>query len=184
MLCSHRRLGKWSVGTGPAFPWTTVSRIWPMALPFKTPLPTPDELSAARARVAELTGGRYVITGELGRGGMSRVFLGWDNVGRRQVALKVLADDASETIEGRERFRREAMITSGIEHPHIVACDGFIQQGKTTVAVMRYVAGKTLDHRLRAGRWRDPANGRPEAGDPVFSPPRTASPRRSSCPAG
>ena len=126
-----------------------------MALPFKTPLPHPDELSAARARVARLTGGRYVITGELGRGGMSRVFLGWDNVGRRQVALKVLADDASETIEGRERFRREARITSGIEHPHIVACDGFIQQGRTTIAVLRYVAGKSLEHRLRGGRWQD-----------------------------
>jgi serine/threonine-protein kinase len=127
-----------------------------MALPFQTPLPNPDEVSAARARVGQLTGGRYVITGELGRGGMSRVFLGWDNIGRRQVALKVLADDASETIEGRERFRREARITSGIQHPHIVACDGFIQQGRTTVAVMRYVAGKSLEHRLRLGRWQDP----------------------------
>jgi serine/threonine protein kinase len=128
-----------------------------MALPFPTPLPTPDEVSAARARVAELTGGRYVITGELGRGGMSSVFLGWDNVGRRQVALKVLADDASGTVEGRERFRREAMIAERIDHPNIVACDGFLQQGRTTVAIMRYVPGKSLEQRLKAGKWEDRA---------------------------
>jgi serine/threonine protein kinase len=126
-----------------------------MSMPFMTPLPNADEISAARARVAELTDGRYLVTGELGRGGMSRVFLGWDRTGRRPVALKLLADSASGTIEGRERFRREASIAGRFDHPNIVACEEFIQQGRSTMAVMRYVPGKTLDHRLRMEAWQD-----------------------------
>jgi eukaryotic-like serine/threonine-protein kinase len=155
--CRDNHLAGKAEGMVPAFSTGNTFPFWieTMALPYPTPLPTPDEVSAARARVAELTRGRYVITGELGRGGMSNVFLGWDNVGRRQVALKVLAEEASGTIEGRERFRREAMIAEGIDHPHIVACDGFVTRGRTTVAVMRYVAGKSLEHRLRTGKWED-----------------------------
>jgi serine/threonine-protein kinase len=149
------RLDERVEGTDRAFTRPQFSPETAMAMPFMTPLPTADEISAARARIAELTAGRYVVTRELGRGGMSRVFLGWDRSHRRQVALKLLAEEASGTIEGRERFRREALIAGRFDHPHIVACEEFIQQGRTTMAVMRYVPGQSLDHRLRMGVWRD-----------------------------
>jgi eukaryotic-like serine/threonine-protein kinase len=119
-----------------------------MVMPLQTPLPTSDAFSGERARFAELTGGRYVVTGELGRGGMSRVLLAYDRLTRRQVALKVLGDEAGETVEGRERFRREALIAADLKHPNVVECHGFIRRGGQTVAVMEYIPGVPLSERL------------------------------------
>jgi len=114
-----------------------------------------DDLATARNRVGELTGGRYEVVAEIGRGGMSRVYLGWDRMDRRKVALKVLAGPASETVEGRERFRREALMAAQFDHPNIVPCDDFIQRGSLTLAVMRYVPGVSLAQRMGSGPWHD-----------------------------
>jgi serine/threonine-protein kinase len=127
-----------------------------MALPLRTPLPLSDSLSFERARISRLTDSRYKVIEELGRGGMSRVFLAWDRAGGRKVALKVLADEAGETVEGRERFRREALIAADLKHPHIVSCEGFLRRGRDTIAVMQYVQGATLQDRLgHGGRLRE-----------------------------
>jgi serine/threonine protein kinase len=98
--------------------------------------------------LAEATAGRYEVIREIARGGMSSVLLAWDRTTERQVALKVLARGHAASVEGRERFRREALITARANHPHIVPCDDFVCRGDGAVAVTRYIPGDSLADRL------------------------------------
>jgi serine/threonine protein kinase len=110
-----------------------------------------------RGRLAAVTAGRYEIQSEIGRGGMSRVFRAWDPLGRRLVAIKLLAAGLSLSVEHRERFRREASITSRLAHPNILACYDFVRSGDVVFAVMPYIAGSSLADRLAAGAPLAPA---------------------------
>ena len=112
---------------------------------------------AERSRLVSAVGGRYVIQRELGQGGMSRVFLAWDRPGRRRVAIKVLAAGLSWSVEHRERFRREAWITTRLAHPHIVACYDFVRAGDVVYTVMPYIAGRSLAAQLTGGHRMPPA---------------------------
>src|SRR5262249_32054828 len=64
--------------------------------------------------------GRFQIRHELGRGSFGRVFLAYDPLLAREVALKVPRAEALVSAELRERFRREAQAAAGPDHPHIV----------------------------------------------------------------
>lgn len=105
-----------------------------------------------RLRLLAAVRDRYDIQRELGRGGMSSVFLAWDRRGRRRVAIKVLAAGLSLSVEHRERFRREAWITTRLAHPHIVACYDFVRAGEVVYTVMPYIAGRSLATLLAGGR--------------------------------
>ena len=116
-----------------------------------------QETAADRDRLLGAVGDRYDIQRELGRGGMSSVFVAWDRRGRRRVAIKVLAAGLSLSVEHRERFRREAWITTRLAHPHIVPCYDFVRAGDVVYTVMPYIAGRSLAALLTAGRRFDPA---------------------------
>jgi len=59
------------------------------------------------------------ITGELGGGGMSRVFVADDLALGRRVVVKVLAPELAAGVNV-ERFRREILLAASLQHPHIV----------------------------------------------------------------
>jgi eukaryotic-like serine/threonine-protein kinase len=61
---------------------------------------------------------RYLITGDLGQGGMAYVFRAKDQHLDREVALKVLRPHLTETDQ--ERFRREIRTLARLSHPGIV----------------------------------------------------------------
>ena len=62
--------------------------------------------------------GRYLLQDRLGSGGTATVYQAFDQVNGQTVALKVLPSTAdANTLE---RFRREAMTSGGLRHPHIV----------------------------------------------------------------
>ena len=67
----------------------------------------------------ELIAGRYSIERELARGGMGRIYVAYDRVLGRPVALKMLKKAHGPV--SIERFRREARAVSGLSHPNIVA---------------------------------------------------------------
>jgi hypothetical protein len=57
----------------------------------------------------------------LGRGGMGAVFLAWDRLLSRHVAIKILASELAADTVAQERFAREAALAGRLgAHPHIV----------------------------------------------------------------
>jgi len=64
-------------------------------------------------------GDRFVLVRELGSGGMSRVFLGRDEVLDRPVAVKIVESDPDDPEIGL-RFQREGRSAARLSHPNIV----------------------------------------------------------------
>ena len=86
---------------------------------------------------------RFEITGELGRGGMGVVYLARDPVLGRDVAVKMVSlGDSPEINE--ERFRREALVVAGLDHPAIVPIFDFGRHQDSLYFVMPVVRGTTL----------------------------------------
>jgi serine/threonine-protein kinase len=104
-----------------------------------------DPLSALQQALSE----RYLFERELGRGGMSRVYLASDRRYEREVAVKVL-DPEIATAVGAERFLREIRITAQLQHPHIVPLLESGEAAGLLYSVMPYVEGESLRDRLMA----------------------------------
>jgi len=91
--------------------------------------------------------GRYVLTRELGQGGMATVYLARDVKHDRDVAIKVLKADLSQTL-GAERFLREIQLAARLSHPHILPLFDSGDAGGVLFYVMPCVAGSSLRERL------------------------------------
>jgi serine/threonine-protein kinase len=64
--------------------------------------------------------GRYRLKARIAQGGMSEVWLAWDDGLKRDVALKILERSASGNAVAIARFEREAMAASGLQSPHTI----------------------------------------------------------------
>ncbi|MEZ0092841.1 protein kinase [Streptacidiphilus sp. EB129] len=93
-------------------------------------------------------GGRYVVSGLLGRGGMAEVHLAHDLRLDRPVAVKLLRPDIAVDPTFLARFRREALSAASLNHPGVVAvydCGEDTAEGVLLpYLVMEYVRGSTL----------------------------------------
>ncbi len=98
-----------------------------------------EELLAGKAG----TGERYVIEGEIARGGMGAVLRAVDRDIRREVAVKYMLDDADQA--KKLRFVEEAQITGQLEHPNIVPIHelGVDKDGRLFFS-MKMVRGRSL----------------------------------------
>jgi tRNA A-37 threonylcarbamoyl transferase component Bud32 len=87
-------------------------------------------------------GDRFVLVRELGPGGMSRVFLGRDEVLDRPVAVKIVEPDPEDPEVGL-RFRREGRAAARLSHPNIVrvydAGEDEFDGNRVSYIVMEYV---------------------------------------------
>jgi hypothetical protein len=63
---------------------------------------------------------RYSRLGRLGGGGMAEVYLAYDALLGREVALKVLREHNTGSADCAERFRREVRHAAALSHPNIV----------------------------------------------------------------
>jgi serine/threonine protein kinase len=114
----------------------------------------PDE-AITRLRLAadrpDVSGTRYTIHEEIGRGGMGTVYLAEDAALERPVALKVLTLEGSDASEA-ERLRREALVMAKLEHPGLVPVydAGVLPDGRVFYA-MKLVRGQRLDRFAAAG---------------------------------
>ena len=92
-------------------------------------------------------GGRFVLVREIGSGGMSRVFLGRDEILDRPVAVKVLNPDFDDPEAG-ARFRREGRTAARLSHPNIVrvydAGEDELEGYEASYIVMEYLPGGDL----------------------------------------
>ena len=101
--------------------------------------------------------GRYVVLGELGRGGMSVVYAAYDPELDRRVALKVVrADQLSET--HRARLHREAQALARLSHPSVVTVFDVGDLANDTFVAMELVDGMSLREWMQAAA--DVARGR------------------------
>jgi eukaryotic-like serine/threonine-protein kinase len=92
--------------------------------------------------------GHYQLLERLGRGGMSEVYLAYDNVHQRNLAIKVVASTHADYIE---RFRREAYAVSILQHAHILPAYDYGEQPPWHYMVMPYIELGTLRDRLQQG---------------------------------
>ena len=93
--------------------------------------------------------GKYEIQAELGKGGMGIVYLGYDPLLDRQVAIKVLAPHLVWEEGFVARFLREARAAARIKHPNIVTIHDVGQEEDQFYFVMEYLAGQTLAEYIR-----------------------------------
>jgi serine/threonine-protein kinase len=88
---------------------------------------------------------RFRVVGFHARGGLGKVSRAWDDQLGRQVALKEMLPDKTNSEERRARFILEAEINGNLEHPGIVPVYalGRFPDGRPYYA-MRFVEGETL----------------------------------------
>ena len=92
---------------------------------------------------------RYEIIKTIGEGGMANVYLGYDTILDRNVAIKVLRGDLSTDEKFVRRFQREALSASSLSHPNIVEMYDVGEDNGLYYIVMEYVEGKTLKQLLK-----------------------------------
>lgn len=92
----------------------------------------------------QLTIGQYQILKTIGKGGMGEVFLAYDTICGRKVALKRIRADLLVHPQLHNRFLREAKITSQLTHPTIIPIYSIQQQDHLIYYTMPYVEGETL----------------------------------------
>ncbi len=92
----------------------------------------------------ELIDNRYKIVKSIGEGGMANVYLAWDTILEREVAVKILRGDLADDEKFVRRFQREANSASSLRHPNIVEMYDVGEDNGKYFIVMEYVDGKTL----------------------------------------
>jgi len=99
--------------------------------------------------VGEVINSRYDIKMLIGDGGMANVYLAYDRILRKNVALKMLRYELSKDESFIKRFSREAMQVTKLEHPNIVSSYAVGEYKEQPFIVMEYIRGKTLKDYLR-----------------------------------
>jgi serine/threonine protein kinase/Tfp pilus assembly protein PilF len=100
------------------------------------------------ARLESALAGRYRIEREIGRGGMSTVYLADDVKHHRHVAVKVLHSELASTI-GPDRFMREVDVVASLNHPRILPLHDSGDANGFLFFVMPYVQGESLRARIQ-----------------------------------
>ena len=95
--------------------------------------------------------GHYRVLEQIGAGGMGLVFRARDERLDREVALKVLPPGTLTDENVRQRFRKEALTLSKLNHPNIATVFDFDTQDGVDFLVMELISGVTLDEKLKGG---------------------------------
>ena len=93
--------------------------------------------------------GNYEVMSLLGRGGMGEVFVAFDPVLRREVAVKVPSPSALQTQDAHDRLVREARALAAVQHDNIVTVYSAEVIGGVLLLVMERIHGQSLAERLK-----------------------------------
>jgi eukaryotic-like serine/threonine-protein kinase len=107
-----------------------------------------DKLLAGKHKGFRL--GKYKLLGQIGKGGMSSVYLAEHELMKRRVAVKVLPQNRVNDSSYLERFRLEARAVAKLDDPNIVRAYDIDNEGNIHYIVMEYVDGQDL-HQIVAG---------------------------------
>ena len=95
--------------------------------------------------------GVFRIEAMLGAGAMGEVYRAHDTSLGRDVAIKVLRPDVSGDTDRLARIKREARVLGAMNHPHIGAIFGLLEDAGTPALVLEYIDGPLLSDRIAAG---------------------------------
>ena len=95
--------------------------------------------------------GDYEILGELGSGGMGRVYRVRNVLSERIEAMKVLLPDLAGRQDLAARFMREIKVLATLTHPNIAALRTALTANNQLVMIMELVEGQPLSERLNYG---------------------------------
>jgi serine/threonine protein kinase len=96
-----------------------------------------------------LLSARFESARLLARGGMGAVYVAWDRLLSRRVAIKVLAPELASDAVARERFAREAALAGQLgAHPHIVTAFEAGEWEHRPYVVFEYMPNGSLAERL------------------------------------
>jgi len=103
-----------------------------------------------QGETGEIVLDRYRIEHTIGHGGFGRVFLARQTSLDRDVAIKASAPEHRDDLCMRERFRREAVLVAGINHPNVVTYHEFgVDHDGDMMLVMEYLRGSSLLDAIR-----------------------------------
>lgn len=95
----------------------------------------------------------FVIRKRLGGGGFGSVYLAYDPILDREIALKVPRGPAPWADEQTQSFLAEARIAVQLKHPHVIAVHDAGETAESGVFIaMEYVEGEPLSQRLKHGK--------------------------------
>lgn len=97
----------------------------------------------------QLIDNRYKIIRSIGEGGMANVYLAYDTILEREVAVKILRGDLADDEKFVRRFQREANAASSLKHPNIVEMYDVGEDDGKYFIVMEYINGKTLKNLIK-----------------------------------
>jgi len=128
-------------------PQATVLRFW--GLEEESPVGPGALESIPGITPGQIVGGRYRLDEPLGEGGMGIVWSAHDPATGERIALKLLKSRGPDEVA---RFLREARITAGLRHPHIlVVHDVFQLPEGFPVMAMERLYGEPLDAAIARG---------------------------------
>ncbi len=88
--------------------------------------------------------GGYLISDEIGQGGMATVYRAYQPQLDRWVAIKIMQAEGPGAEEFLARFRREARAIAALRHPNILTIYDYGEESGIAYIVMEYVSGGTL----------------------------------------
>jgi tRNA A-37 threonylcarbamoyl transferase component Bud32/PAS domain-containing protein len=104
------------------------------------------------AKPNDMIGGRYIVEGQLGRGGMGRVLRVRHQALGKPFALKIIKSRIASNPKIREMFYREARLASALTHDNICSIVDFGQDDQFGLfMVMELLDGQTVHAKLKAG---------------------------------
>ncbi|HUQ50348.1 MAG TPA: protein kinase [Terriglobales bacterium] len=94
----------------------------------------------------DITGGRYIMMNELGRGAMGVVYKAYDRLIGRPVALKTIPLEVDQAERGAlvDRLKAEARTAGILDHPNIVTVFDVGEEAGLFYFTMQLVDGRTL----------------------------------------
>lgn len=118
--------------------------------------PVPEFVPELDPMLGRALDGKYLVEEEIGEGAMGKVFRAWHMSLEKPVAVKVLRETSRSPLFV-ERFRREALAASRLDHEGSVRIYDFGEEDDGTLyLVMEYVEGRDL---LQLMRQEHPLDG-------------------------
>ena len=108
----------------------------------------------------QLLAGRFKIIRFVARGGMGEVYEAEDEELHERVAVKTARFENQQTTHDIERFRREIQLARKVTHPNVCRTFDVFRHGlhsadtpqtQVLIVSMEWLAGETLDKRIRGG---------------------------------